>query len=137
MWAIFEVKENYAELSKLDSKHHPTVIGDWIQRGQSEKWVPPSFDASKFEKKFWQWWFYLQPAWRRETDQDVPWGSIDGDLTHLKKPGTNGLLSVIAGLFFWSSYVQKGTSGWDRYVVHINEDLPLAHVFTVNFSEVH
>ena len=120
-WAAFEVKENYEELLKLDSKHRPNVIGDWIQRGRSEKWVPPGFDASKFEKQFRQWWFHLQPAWRRETDQDVAWGSIDSDLSHLKRPGTNGLLNVIAGLFFWGSHVKKGSSGWDQYVVYVND----------------
>ena len=120
-WAAFEMKENYAEVSKLDAKHRPTIIGDWIQRGRSEKWVPPTFDALRFEKQFQQWWFHLQPVWRRETDQDVAWGTIEGDLTHLRKPGTNGLLSVVAGLFFWGSNVKKGSAGWDRYVVHVKD----------------
>jgi len=120
-WATFEVKEGYAEVSKLDSKHRPSVIGDWIQRGRNEKWVPPGFDSAKFENQFKQWWFHLQPVWRRATDQDVAWGSIEGDLVHLKKPGTNGLLSVVAGLFFWGINVKNGSPEWDRYVAYVND----------------
>jgi len=115
------VKEDYHEISKLDAKHRPTVITDWIQRGRNEKWVPPNFDGAKFDKQFKLWWLHLQPAWRRETDNEVAWGSVGGDLMPLRKPGTNGLLSVVAGLFFWGINAKKGTPGWDQFVVYVDD----------------
>ena len=120
-WAAFEVKENHNEIAKLDSKHRPSKIGDWIQWGRNEKWNPPKLIADKFEKQFLLWWHYLQPMWRREDDKEIIWGSITGDLTHLKKPGTNGLLSVVAGLFFWGINVEKGTLAWDKFIMCVDD----------------
>ena len=120
-WAAFEVKEGYNEIGKLDSKHRPTQIGDWIQRGRSEKWNPPNLSTDKFEKQFHLWWYHLQPAWRRENNNDIAWGSITGDLLHLKKPGTNGLLSVVAALFFWGINAKRGTPGWDKFIVYVDD----------------
>ena len=63
----------------------------------------------------------MQPAWRRENDKDVAWGNVIGDLGYLRKPGTNGLLSVVAGLFFWGLNVVKGTAEWDKFMVCMND----------------
>jgi len=120
-WAVFEVKEDYEEAGKLDAKHRPSEISDWIQRGRNEKWNPPNLQADKYEQQFVQWWYHLQPAWRRENDKDVAWGNVVGDLGHLRKPGTNGLLSVVAGLFFWGLNVVKGTAEWDKFMVCVND----------------
>lgn len=120
-WASFEAKEGYKEVAKLDAKHRPTEIGDWIQRGRSEKWNPPKLHVEKYEQQFLMWWYHLQPAWRRENDRDVAWGSINGDLTHMRKPGTNGLLSVIAGLFFWGMNAETGTAHWEKFIICVND----------------
>jgi len=120
-WGAFEVKEGYKEIGKLDAKHRPMEIGDWIQRGRNEKWNAPNLRADKYQLQFTKWWYHLQPDWRRENDTDVAWGSIVGDLTYLRKPGTNGLLSVVAGLFFWGLKVKKGTADWNQFIVCVDD----------------
>lgn len=54
----------------------------------------------------------MQPGWRHNDDGENSRddGSDDGDWTDIRLSGTNGLLSVLAALFFWGDAVHaRGT----------------------------
>jgi len=46
-----------------------------------------------------KWWVYLQPDWRVADGKVLK--DITGDLSVLKRPGLNGFLTVLVGLFYW------------------------------------
>ncbi|KAF9543145.1 hypothetical protein CPC08DRAFT_649983, partial [Agrocybe pediades] len=70
-WSKFEEAHKFEGDSRLKATNRPSIISDWIQRARSVSWDPRISDVAKFD-----------------------WDS-------LQLPGQNGLLSVIAGLYFW------------------------------------
>ncbi|KAF9471337.1 hypothetical protein BDN70DRAFT_939020 [Pholiota conissans] len=106
-WAAFEVKEEYQEVAKLKSTHRPVSVKDWIQRGRSPNWRPLIRNTSTYGKEYMRWWTALQPAWRISSDGTISFSSTDGDWEPLRRPGINGLLSVMGSLFHWGTALQK------------------------------
>ncbi|KAF9470923.1 hypothetical protein BDN70DRAFT_939329 [Pholiota conissans] len=106
-WSAFEVNERYKEAGKIGSLHRPASVGDWIKRGRSSTWRPEISSASKYGKEYVKWWTSLQPAWRLSASGKIIPEATDGDWNSLRKPGTNGLLSVVCGLFHWGTSLQK------------------------------
>ncbi|KAF9471528.1 hypothetical protein BDN70DRAFT_776825, partial [Pholiota conissans] len=100
-WAALEVKENYVEVVKLKSTHRPISVKDWIQRGRSPTWRPVIRSIVNYGKEYTKWWTALQPAWRLSSDGMISFASMDGDWEPLRRPGLNGLLSVLCSLFHW------------------------------------
>ncbi|KJA13853.1 hypothetical protein HYPSUDRAFT_151072, partial [Hypholoma sublateritium FD-334 SS-4] len=84
-WLRFEQTTEYKGVSKLGNQNRPAAVGDWIQRAS------------------------LQPAWRLDGATDLLRRG-EGDWTHLQCSGVNGLLSIVAGLFFWGCEVQLITA---------------------------
>ncbi|KAF9472053.1 hypothetical protein BDN70DRAFT_819199 [Pholiota conissans] len=77
-WAHFENAERFAERGKLGTTGRPACISLWIKYARSASFRPD---------------LVLR--------QDA-----SGDLTNLRRPGKNGLLSVLAALFFWGVSAQ-------------------------------
>ncbi|KAF9472819.1 hypothetical protein BDN70DRAFT_763239, partial [Pholiota conissans] len=103
LWKNFEVKENYRHVAKLGNSHRPISIKDWIQRGRSPVWRPVIAKPANYGKEYMRWWTLLQPAWRLSSRGSIIFNEIDGDWESLRRPGVNGLLSVLASLFHWGS----------------------------------
>lgn len=105
LWAAFEMQENYGRdvAGRLKAKYRPTVVKDWIQRARSATWRPAISSAIAIERDFTNWWTSLQPEWRVEDGGQLDMTRINGDWELLRQPGVNGLLSAVAGLFFWGS----------------------------------
>ncbi|KAJ7217456.1 hypothetical protein C8J57DRAFT_1034206, partial [Mycena rebaudengoi] len=83
----------------------PVVVGEWIQGacGQRSKKVPTITNIKAYPNSWQAWWDSLQPEWRQRDaagryeiggDYGEEWGGLDC-------PGANGLLSVVASLYFW------------------------------------
>ncbi|KAJ7802506.1 hypothetical protein B0H14DRAFT_2385399 [Mycena olivaceomarginata] len=76
----------------------PHQVTDWIRdgrgRGQSMRAIP---DISEYQKIWWAWWAGLQPEWRKVGDVD----SSGGEWGSLAAPGPNGMLSVVASIYWW------------------------------------
>ncbi|KAJ7050766.1 hypothetical protein C8F01DRAFT_1000131 [Mycena amicta] len=60
-----------------------------------------------FGKQWWVWWIKAQPDWRivdgdpiRADAEGRPWGSM-------VCPGKNGILSVVASLYWWGSALKR------------------------------
>ena len=52
-----------------------------------------------FDKCFIKWWAYLQTDWG-VTDGEVL-RDLTRDFSVLKRPGLNGFLTLLVGLFYW------------------------------------
>jgi hypothetical protein len=102
-WAEFELKEKYKD-TDLGKTSRPSFIADWIKRKRSATWHPSIGDIDVYCQQFNQWWHSLQPAWRQADNGSVLTDLVDGDWTVLRKSGKNGLLSVLAALFYWGLY---------------------------------
>jgi hypothetical protein len=105
-WVDFEVKEGYKERKKLSPRGRPSVVQEWIQRARSPTWRPVIADLAKYEQAFDLWWKALQPAWRISSAEETAVGQGVGGWEELRKPGLNGLLSLLAALFFWGLHVR-------------------------------
>ncbi|KDR72463.1 hypothetical protein GALMADRAFT_73731 [Galerina marginata CBS 339.88] len=93
LWVDFEAKEAYEERSKLSATGRPVVVKDWIQRARSPTWRPVIKDLAKFEREF---------------------GA---------KPGVNGLLSLLATLFFWGLHVRDSDVDRARWTTVVDNCL--------------
>ncbi|KAF9032256.1 hypothetical protein BJ165DRAFT_1331794, partial [Panaeolus papilionaceus] len=86
--------------SKLPTKHRPFPIKEWIGRARSLTYRPDNINLASYEQDFKLWWASMQPAWRLD-DGKVVASRVDGNWTGLRMPGINGLLNVVAALFYW------------------------------------
>ena len=115
LWTAFEEKEGFKEHGKLSAKLRPVCISEWIGHGHSPTWQPTILSIPLLKKSFRSWWCDLQPSWRISGNSSIALDRIDGDWGTLRKPGLNGIHSIMAGLFYWGCKVQKSTknhSGW-------------------------
>ena len=61
----------------------------------------------------------MQPKWRLSKKGEILTQKMDGDLDGLRKPGLNGLLSVLAALFFWGRIAQNNTKQRKGWIGHV------------------
>ncbi|PPQ74201.1 hypothetical protein CVT24_012720 [Panaeolus cyanescens] len=101
-YRLFQEKHGYSVERRLPSKGRPSMIAKWIGVGRTRnpKWRPVGLNPQAFSKEFKQWWVTLQPEWRVVAGE-VDIEKKDGDWSQLLYPGANGLLSVVACLYFW------------------------------------
>lgn len=102
LWEAFETSTGFPDsrrLPKLLARQRPSCVGDWIRRARNSSYRPTIPDPHDADKNFRSWWTNLQPTWRVSTDGSLIRGR--GSWEELRRPGINGLLSVLAALFFW------------------------------------
>jgi hypothetical protein len=99
VWSEFEAQEEYFEVQPLDCVDRPLPLTIWMKRHRSSTWRPPVTDMAGFERHFMKWWANLQPDWRVADGKVLR--DLTGDFSVLKRPGTNGFLTVLVGLFYW------------------------------------
>jgi hypothetical protein len=73
--------------------------------------VCPIPNVAAFADVWWTWWIGLQPPWRRSTCQRLSVNDRvlpdNADWEALWTSGQNGLLSVVATLYWWG-FAEKG-----------------------------
>jgi hypothetical protein len=99
-WAAFEDQEGYKEAGRPTTSGRPEIVSQWIARARSVTWRPTISNLKDYEDKYNEWWKRLQPTWRI-IDGKVDVARTMGDWGCLRLPGLNGILSIIAALFFW------------------------------------
>ncbi|KAF8958615.1 hypothetical protein BDZ97DRAFT_1634579, partial [Flammula alnicola] len=87
--------------SKLATTNWPAAVGGWIQRARSATWRPRITDVLQYAMDFMHWWIALQPKWRVSVDGKILVEEVGGDWDVLRKSGPNGLVVVMAALFYW------------------------------------
>ncbi|CAA7268956.1 unnamed protein product [Cyclocybe aegerita] len=120
-WLAFEVQSKYEHVANLSAIHRPPAVRDWIQRARLPAWRPNIPNINKYAAKFWMWWAVLQPRWRVNEDGEVVTSAVDGDWEQLRRPGVNGLLSVLASLFFWGVAVKGKREATEKWLVAVQD----------------
>ena len=121
IWAKFEGQAAYQPQGTLGTLHRPQVVKDWVKRARSATWRPIINDTTDLENSYRKWWASLQPAWRRFEDGAFASDLADGDWTELRKPGINGLLSVLAALFYWGLSVVGDSEVRQRWLLAVGD----------------
>ncbi|KAJ7717078.1 hypothetical protein DFH07DRAFT_715076, partial [Mycena maculata] len=123
-WTRLESACKFASPShKLSATGRPKQVSQWIQGARGHRGQPAPIVTKPREYKgiWWGWWDSLQPEWRKK-GEDGTWevgesyGEWDDALLHW---GPNGLLSVIASLYFWGCAVVDSpdlAKRWERAV---------------------
>lgn len=104
-WLSFEHSRKYAATT-LPAANRPSAVGDWINRARPYTYRP-AINVKTFESSFKTWWISFQPEWRHANGNGQLAKSGDGSWNGMEYTGVNGLLSVLAALFFWG---MSGTS---------------------------
>jgi len=123
VWVDFEVEEGYKERKKLSPRGRPPIVEEWIRRARSPTWRPVIADLAKFERSFNLWWTSLQPEWRVSSAGETAVGQDVGGWENLRKPGLNGLLSLLAALFFWGLHVRDSNVDRIRWSAAVDDSL--------------
>ncbi|KAJ7893223.1 hypothetical protein B0H13DRAFT_1474817, partial [Mycena leptocephala] len=130
--AYEEVVEAWIELEKLygfvvgnntlKGGERPKEVTQWVRdgRGRTMPMIPIT-DLGKFENGWWKWWTALQPSWRgswRGRTESARGKPADASWEKLAVPGQNGLLSVVATLYWWGYAEKKAgmdarSTGWE------------------------
>ncbi len=102
-WLEFEGQSSFTGSDYLTANSRPRAITDWIQRARAPNYRPVIKSVSKFAESFAAWWSTMQPSWRVANSRD----ELSGDWEKIRRPGVNGLLSVMAALFFWGDAMKN------------------------------
>jgi hypothetical protein len=88
---------NKGPSNSLSTHLRPKEVQWWIQQGRDirngHERIPPIPNVEAFAVDWWSWWESLQPK-------------NDGDWSMLDKAGLNGMLSIVACLFWWGRLVK-------------------------------
>lgn len=120
-WLKFEQNSQYLAHGRLGTHRRPQVVGDWIQRARPDDYQPDIGKPAAFAKEFSAWWQSLQPDWRTvSADRSLP--QIRENWEEIRRPGINGLLSVVAALFFWGFAIRnKGSTMRSPWLNALND----------------
>ncbi|KAJ7068956.1 hypothetical protein B0H15DRAFT_764748, partial [Mycena belliarum] len=106
----------------LGKLNRPTAVDKWVgvargaRSGAMANGVgPPIGSIAKYEESWWRWWGGLQPDWRvshagrpGQFARVMGPGSDDtNSWATLRHPGVNGVLSLLASLYWWGKAVQE------------------------------
>ncbi|KAJ3489956.1 hypothetical protein NLJ89_g11479 [Agrocybe chaxingu] len=120
-WHAFEEAEHFKEKGKLPCHLRPAAIGLWIQRRRSLTWRPEFKDFCEYESQCMQWWGSLQPQWRVSAKGAVLFSQKDGDIESLRRPGLNGILSILAALLYWGSECRHIKASRKRWLAVVED----------------
>lgn len=120
IWALFEARSRYEEVDKLSPTNRPTAVSEWIRRARTSTWRPVINNLPQYEALFWAWWLDIQPDWRLEDGKLVP-ERLVGNWEPLQLPGTNGIVSVMVGLFYWGLEILEDAGGQVDWLAAVEE----------------
>lgn len=92
-------------------------VNYWVSRARPVRdYMPPMKDFDDFVVAYRQWFDALNPSWRFKNNAGRWIASGNGDWDSFKKPGPNGLLSVLACLKWWIDEEQRLEKVSDSWV---------------------
>ncbi len=125
-FTLLKEENNFEKRGELAGDGRPAMLSKWIQYGRltRSKTMPTTLDASNlaaFKHAYQTWYDGLQPDWREKEGED--WkrpklGRKQQDWGLLDVRGINGMLSVVACLYWWgmvvSEQAQSDFDEWER-----------------------
>jgi hypothetical protein len=132
-WVTFEehARDAGLEVRRLPARGRPMAVGDWISQGRNMTWRPDisNFKLKNYKHEFNGWWELLQPAGRTHASKDdVDSTLTQGDWDCLRAPGVNGVMSVVAGLFFWGLVAEGKVAHHKAWLAALQD---CQHVFSI------
>ncbi|KAJ7604358.1 hypothetical protein DFH06DRAFT_1021170, partial [Mycena polygramma] len=125
-WVELETSTNFVQRGSLPKGICPDQVSAWVRDGRGRTVeVQPIDDVGKFETEWWAWWTSLQPEWRgfrrgRRKPGEVEAVPDGADWGRLASAGKNGVLSVVAALYWWAcAEAEEGngsSGGWEEAV---------------------
>lgn len=116
-WLVYEGRNNFESRALLFLKGRPKVVAEWIKDAQKASFAPkPLPNITLIEHKHTAWWRALQPVSRIQGDGTLCVASTCMDWAWLHVFGVNGVLSVLASLFFWGMslvHADADTASWE------------------------
>ncbi|KAJ6459356.1 hypothetical protein C8R47DRAFT_994709, partial [Mycena vitilis] len=125
-WARIEAAcrfENPKGVS-LPSPSRPEHVHRWIRAARGRRKANLVIEkVAAYRSEWWEWWGSLQPQWRsKETDGSwVIGGEYGKDWDSLSYWGENGVLSVVAALYFWGCCVQDNDHDLEQWECAVND----------------
>lgn len=129
-WVRVEAASRYEQgPTKLCTINRPVQVKNWIAKERGKRPCDTSIPDPAAYAAGWQlWWDSLQPAWRTK-DAEGAW-SVSGGYGDGRKEwgplfqwGQNGVLNIVASLFFWGVAVRESTpelqSVWEECVLDV------------------
>lgn len=104
-WFKFEEGTQFQGNGRLGCRRRPRVIAMWIKNARNPTFHPDRKDVKAIADDFTAWWQSLQPKWRSANSNKAK--QPNGDWDCIRCSGSNGVLSVVAALFFWGDAVQN------------------------------
>lgn len=93
---------------RLSHTNRPAEVKRWILTGRSRTPIEIG-NVEAYAKNWWNWWRKLQPTWRVYDDTEKPINVVPpGQVERwecLLVPGANGIISVVASLYWWGCAV--------------------------------
>ncbi|KII84061.1 hypothetical protein PLICRDRAFT_118457, partial [Plicaturopsis crispa FD-325 SS-3] len=116
-WAALEEAYGYASpvssLGGLGLHRRPPHVQWWIRRARLPERSLPILDLDEFIRDWKAWWGSCNPNWRQPEGAGLPMTqNAEGSLEVLRKPGKNGILSVLAALKWWRDAEGGNSSEW-------------------------
>ncbi|KAJ7921971.1 hypothetical protein B0H13DRAFT_1604071 [Mycena leptocephala] len=112
----------------LGVANQPSAVADWIAAGRGGRGGPQANgrgpeigNLAVFGTTWWDWWGRLQPDWRTRDGGNVSRferaaypGATKENWRKLRVPGQNGVLSVVASLYWWGKKCRVAGEREDR-----------------------
>jgi hypothetical protein len=129
-WIRVEAASKYESgPTTLSKTGRPEIITRWISRLRGKRACDTTIEDPAAYAVTWQgWWDTLQPKWRKK-DADGAWSVTGGygvngnEWGPLYQWGVNGMLSLVASLFFWGCAVRQSDdemySLWEKAVLDV------------------
>lgn len=122
-WVKLEIRDGYGGTKRLGATGRPECVKHWIQCARPSKpniTAYPKLIITDFEayaKEFWGWWGSLQPDFRQANKTlegvlavEAPANDSSNAWGHIDISGINGLVSVLAALYFWGAPIDQQPS---------------------------
>ncbi|KAJ7172868.1 hypothetical protein C8R43DRAFT_851000, partial [Mycena crocata] len=123
-WTRVEAACKYAAGAKLTWKGRPTQVTNWIGGARGKRpCITAVTDTVEYARVWQAWWDSLQPEWRvRGADGEWSvlhgYGTTGNEWGALTVWGVNGILSIVASLFFWGRDGGE-SSVWEAAVMDV------------------
>ncbi|KAJ7154384.1 hypothetical protein C8R43DRAFT_855276, partial [Mycena crocata] len=126
-WTRIEAACKFEELREtLTSTGRPIQVTRWINSARGER-KARGLEVTKPDEYaviWWEWYNLMQPGWRTTESDGKTWqtgGEYGTDWDTLCFWGRNGVLSIVAGLYFWGCGVATLPEKRDAWEAAVND----------------
>ncbi|KAJ7576765.1 hypothetical protein C8J56DRAFT_799379 [Mycena floridula] len=121
-WVALESSYNFENgRGGLSASGRPDQVHWWVSCKRKSVVLSTLVDLEPFVEIFSSWWSALNPEWREHDITGKLVQSSGGSWDCLRAPGINGMLSVIACMWWWALKAEKGVK--DSAWIQMAEDI--------------